>query len=260
MDLGLRGKAALVTGSSRGIGRGIALELAREGCRVALCARGKDALDSAAAEVRALGVEAIAVPADVTTADGIREAVEAALTAFGAVDVLVNNVGGSTGSSFLETSEEDWQRAVDLNLMAAVRASRLVVPSMRARGRGAIVNIVSIYGREWGGSYVRRPTYIAAKAAEIGMSKALAMELAPLGIRVNAVAPGSIIFPGAAGSGGPARIPDGIAQFLKADLPLGRFGRPEEVGRVVAFLASDAASLVLGACLNVDGGQSRALF
>ena len=179
MDLGLRGKAALVTGSSRGIGRGIALELAREGCRVALCARGKDALDSAAAEVRALGVEAVAVPADVTTADGIREAVEAALTAFGAVDVLVNNVGGSTGSSFLETSEEDWQRAVDLNLMAAVRASRLVVPSMRARGRGAIVNIVSIYGREWGGSYVRRPTYIAAKAAEIGMSKALAMELAP---------------------------------------------------------------------------------
>ena len=128
MDLGLRGKAALVTGSSRGIGRGIALELAREGCRVALCARGKDALDAAAAEVRALGVETVAVAADVTTADGVREAVEAALTAFGAVDVLVNNVGGSTGSSFLETSEEDWQRAIDLNLMPAVRASRLVVP------------------------------------------------------------------------------------------------------------------------------------
>jgi 3-oxoacyl-[acyl-carrier protein] reductase len=236
------------------------MELAREGCRLALCARGKDALDSVAAEARALGVDAIAVPADVTTADGVRQAVEAALAAFGMVDVLVNNVGGSTGSSFLETSEEDWQRAIDLNLLPAVRASRLVVPSMRARGRGAIVNIVSIYGREWGGSYVQRPTYIAAKAAEIGMSKALAMELAPLGIRVNAVAPGSIIFPGGGWERRIREDPDGIAAFLRADLPLGRFGRPEEVGRVVAFLASDAASLVLGACLNVDGGQSRALF
>ena len=260
MDLGLKGKAALITGSSRGIGRGIALELAREGCRVVLCARGKDALESVAAEVHTLGGEAVAICADVTTAGGVRKAVEAALTAFGAVDVLVNNVGGSTGSSFLETSEEDWQRAIDLNLLPAVRASRLVVPSMRARGRGAIVNIVSIYGREWGGSYARRPTYIAAKAAEIGMSKALAMELAPLGIRVNAVAPGSIIFPGSGWERRTREDPDGIAGFLKADLPLGRFGRPEEVGRVVAFLASDAASLVIGACLNVDGGQSRALF
>jgi 3-oxoacyl-[acyl-carrier protein] reductase len=260
MDLGLRGKAALVTGSSRGIGRGIALELAREGCRVALCARGKDALDSAAAEVRAMGVEAVAVHADVTTPEGVRAAVEGTVAAFGAVDVLVNNVGGSTGGSFLETSEEDWQRAIDLNLWPAVRASRLVVPSMRARGRGAIVNIVSIYGREWGGSYAQRPTYIAAKAAEIGMSKALAMELAPLGIRVNAVAPGSILFPGGGWERRTREDPGGIAQFLKADLPLGRFGRTDEVGRVVAFLASDAASLVIGACLNVDGGQSRALF
>jgi 3-oxoacyl-[acyl-carrier protein] reductase len=260
MELGIEGRVALVMGASRGIGRGIALELAREGCRVALCARGKDALDAAAAEVRGLGGQAIAVPADVTTADGVKDAVGAAAAAFGGVDILVNNVGGSTGSSFLETSLEDWQRAIDLNLLPAVRASRLVVPSMRARGGGAIVNIVSIYGREWGGSYVQRPTYIAAKAAEIGMSKALAMELAPFGIRVNAVAPGSIVFPGGGWEKRTSEDPDGIAAFIKADLPLVRFGRPEEVGRVVAFLASDAASLVLGACLNVDGGQSRALF
>jgi 3-oxoacyl-[acyl-carrier protein] reductase len=259
VDLGLRGKTALVTGSSRGIGRAIAIELAREGCRVALCARGKDALAAAAAEVRAIGGEAVAVAADVTAEAGLREVVDAALAAFGRLDVLINNVGGSAGTSFLETAPEDWQRAVDLNLMPAVRASRLVVPHMQAHGGGAIVNIVSIYGREWGGVYVRRPTYIAAKAAEIGMSKALALELAPLGIRVNAVAPGSILFPGGSWERRAQEDPEGIAAFIKVDLPLGRFGRPEEVARVVAFLASDAAALVVGACLNVDGGQSRSL-
>ncbi len=259
MDLGLGGTAALVTGSSRGLGRAIALELAREGCRVCLCARGKDALEDAAAEVRARGVGAVAVVADVTTESGIREAVETVLAAFGQIDILVNNVGGSTGASFQETSAEDWQRAIDLNLMPAVRASRLVVPHMRARGGGAIVNIASIYGREWGGAYVRRPTYMAAKAAEIAMAKALALELAPYGIRVNSVAPGSILFPGGGWERRLREDPEGIAAFIKADLPLGRLGRPEEIARVVAFLASDAASLVLGACLNVDGGQSRSL-
>jgi 3-oxoacyl-[acyl-carrier protein] reductase len=259
VDLGLADRVAIVTGASRGLGRAIALELAREGCRVGLCARGAEPLEAAAAEVRALGVGAVAVAADVTTEGGVQAVLDAALAAFGQVDVLVNNVGGSTGSSFLETSPEEWQRAIDLNLMPAVRLSRLAVPHMRARGRGAIVNIVSIYGREWGGAYARRPTYIAAKAAEIGMSKALALELAPYGIRVNAVAPGSIAFPGGGWERRQREDPEGIAAFVRADMPLGRFGRAEEVGRVVAFLASDAASLVVGACLNVDGGQSRAL-
>jgi 3-oxoacyl-[acyl-carrier protein] reductase len=259
MDLGLRGKAALVTGSSRGLGRAIALELAREGCRVGLCARGKDALEQTAAEVRALGVETVAVVADLTTEHGVQAAVEAAATTFGGLDVLVNNVGGSTGAAFQDTAVEEWQRAIDLNLTPAVRASRLVVPGMRARGGGSIVNITSIYGREWGGAYVRRPTYMAAKAAEIAMSKALALELAPHGIRVNSVAPGSILFPGGGWERRQREDPDGIAAFLEADMPLGRFGRAEEVARVVVFLASDAASLVVGVCLNVDGGQSRSM-
>ena len=259
MKLGLEGKAALVTGSSRGIGRAIAVELAREGCRVALCARGKGPLDDAAAEVRALGGEAIAVVADVTTEGGVRDVVAATHGAFGRLDILVNNAGGSVGTSFLETPVEDWQRALDLNLLSAVRASRLAVPHMRAAGGGAIVNIASIYGREWGGAYVQRPTYIAAKAAEIGMSKALAMELAPHGIRVNAVAPGSILFPGGGWERRQREDPEGIATFLRADMPLGRFGRADEVARVVTFLASDAASLVVGVCVNVDGGQSRSL-
>jgi 3-oxoacyl-[acyl-carrier protein] reductase len=140
--------------------------------------------------------------------------------------------------------------------LPAVRASRLVVPAMRARGRGAIVNIVSIYGREWGGAYVRRPTYIAAKAAEIGMSKALAMELAPLGIRVNAVAPGSIVFPGGGWGGGPAR--PGQDRPVPQGRSATRALRPARgVGRVVAFLASDAGT-VLGAWASTAG--SPALF
>jgi 3-oxoacyl-[acyl-carrier protein] reductase len=259
MDLGLRGKAALVTGSSRGLGRAIALELAREGCRLGLCARGKEALDETESAVRAVGVDVVAVVADLATESGVEAAVQATQAAFGGIDILVNNVGGSTGASFDETPVAEWQRALDWNLMSAVRASRLVVPTMRARGGGAIVNIASIYGREWGGSYVRRPTYMAAKAAEIAMSKALALELAPHGIRVNSVAPGSILFPGGGWERRQREDPDGIAAFLEADLPLGRFGRAEEVARVVAFLASEAASLVVGACLNVDGGQSRSM-
>jgi 3-oxoacyl-[acyl-carrier protein] reductase len=259
VDLGLSGKAALVTGASRGLGRAIALELAREGARVALCARTKETLEAAAAEVRALGAVAVAVVADVTTEGGAQTVVDAALAVFGGVDILVNNVGGATGTSFSETDVEEWRRAIELNLIPAVRLSRLVVPSMRLRGGGAIVNITSIYGREWGGAYARRPTYIAAKAAEIAMSKALALELAPYGIRVNSVAPGSILFPGGSWEKRQREDPDGIGAFVRADMPLGRFGRAEEVGRVVAFLASDAASLVVGACLNVDGGQSRTL-
>jgi 3-oxoacyl-[acyl-carrier protein] reductase len=259
VDLGLSGKAALVTGASRGLGRAIALELAHEGARVALCARGTDALEATAAEIRAQGAVAVAVVADVTTEDGVQKLVDTAVTAFGGVDVLVNNVGGSTGTSFSETDVEEWRRAIELNLIPAVRLSRLVVPPMRLRGGGAIVNIASVYGREWGGAYARRPTYIAAKAAEIAMSKALALELAPHGIRVNCVAPGSIVFPGGTWEKRQRDDPQGIAAFLRADMPLGRFGRAEEVARVVAFLASDAASLVVGACLNVDGGQSRTI-
>lgn len=256
MDLGLRGKAAVVTGSSRGLGRAIAIELGREGCRVCLCARGQSALEEAAAAVREVGGEAIAVVTDVTSEAGIREVIDRALAGFGRIDILVNNVGGSTGGTFQETSEAEWQAAIELNLLSAVRASRLVVPHMRERGSGVIVNITSIYGREWGGS---RPTYVAAKAAEIGMTKALARELAPLGIRVNSVAPGSILFPGGGWEHRMRENPEAIAAFVRQDMPLGRFGHPEEIGRVVAFVASEAASLIVGACINVDGGQSRSL-
>jgi 3-oxoacyl-[acyl-carrier protein] reductase len=253
MELGLRGKVAVITGSSRGIGRATAVALGGEGCRVALSARGSEALAEAAVAVRAAGGEALPVEVDVTEDGGVDRLLAETRRAFGPIDILVNNVGGSRGAPTWEASDEDWSTVLDLNLMPAVRASRAVVPEMVARGSGSIVIISSIYGRESGGA----TTYNAAKAAELALSKQLARQLAPHGVRVNAVAPGSVLFPG---GGWQRRIdadPEAMKRFVASDMPLGRFGRPEEIADVVVFLCSERASLVTGVCLNVDGCQSR---
>ncbi len=254
MDLHLTDKVAIVTGSSRGIGKAIAMGLAAEGCRVTLCARDGGILERTAAELRTTGAKVCAVIADVGWPKDPGRVVEETVQAFGRIDILVNNVGGArTAGPFLETADSAWQTAVDLNVMAAVRFSRLVVPEMQKAGGGVIINISSIWGREAGGT----ATYNAVKAAEISLAKSLARELAPLNVRVNSVTPGSILFSGGSWDRRLQADPDGITAFMKREIPSGRFGKPEEIADVVVFLCSARASWVTGACLNVDGGQSR---
>ena len=251
MDLQLAGRSVIVTGGSRGIGLAIAEAFAEEGARLTLCARGEEALQAAADRLRGEGAEAQAVPTDVTSPEHCQRLVDAAAERYGGIDVLVNNAGGTAREGDLE---ERWGGSFDLNVLSAVRLSELAREHLtQAEGGGAIINISSIYGRESGGG----PTYNATKAAQIAMSKAYALAWAREGIRVNNVAPGSILFEGGGWGRRVEAEPEQMRAFVERDIPGGRFGRPEEVAAVVVFLASPRASWMLGATVNVDGGQSR---
>lgn len=256
MDLGLKDRTALVTGGSRGLGRQIALSLAREGCNVAVCARGKESLEQTVMEIQGFGVSALGIQADVTLQSGGDQIVEEIRRNFGHLDVLINNVGGSEGKEFDSADDAAWEHTFQLNLFAGIRLIRFCLPAMKKRGWGRIISVASIWGREFGGGL----TYMTAKAALISFSKHLAIEVAGTGVTVNTIAPGSIVFPGGSWERFQANnTPDVVQEFIRNNLPMGRFGWPEPVGELTAFLASKHADLITGTCINIDGGQSRSI-
>lgn len=252
MDLELKGKSAVVTAASKGIGKAIASRLASEGVNVAICARGETVLRATESELRQTGVKVLAHVCDVGKTDQLERFLSDARAALGSVDILVNNASGFGMSD----DDSAWMAGVNVDLLAGVRATRIVTPWMAGAGGGAIIHISSIAGMEYfGGS----ASYAAVKAALISHSKSMAEALAAQKIRVNVVAPGSIEFPGGIWD----QIKHGNRGFYDRVLngiPWARMGKPEEVADAVAFLVSARASWITGVCLAVDGGQHRGNF
>jgi 3-oxoacyl-[acyl-carrier protein] reductase len=258
MDLGLKGKTALVTASSKGMGRACALGLAGEGARVVMCARTERDVMAAAADVRArTGGEVVAMAADVTRADHVEALVARAHDAFGGVDILVANAGGPPRGVFDELTDAQWYGAFEISLLSVVRLIRAVLPSMRARRWGRIITIQS--------SSVKQPIpgldlSNAVRPGTAGLMKTLATDLGRDNILVNTVCPGRILTDRLLGGARQAGVsPEEYAAQVGADVPLGRVGTAEEFANVVVFLASERASYVTGVALQVDGGLIRGL-
>jgi 3-oxoacyl-[acyl-carrier protein] reductase len=257
MDLGLKGKVALVTGGSRGLGRAMAEALAAEGMTVSICARDAQKVMAVGAELGRLSARGMVghCVGDVTKPEDMQKWVDHIAGEFGGIDVLVNNAGSARPGPLAELPESAWQEQFDLNLFAPVRLARLCAPHMEKRGGGSIINIGSIYGRESGGPM----TYNASKAALHSFTKMLAREFAPRNIRVNTIAPGSILVPGGNWERRFRENPVFEKDFISREMPAGRLGRPDEVAYAVVMLASPRASWITGANIPVDGAQGRSI-
>ena len=257
MDLGLRGKAAIVTGASRGIGRSIALALAAEGCRLAICARGVERLEQTAGEARALGVEVLAQPVDATDGAALEAFVAAVGRQFGRIDILVNNVGGSAPGGPVEMPEDVWDAQVDFNLKSVFLGCKHVLPVMEKQGAGAIVNIASASGIRWSGS--AQVAYAATKAGVIQLTRVVAVQYAPKGIRVNSVVPGQLHTPMVETRLAKQRTGGDVEALLTSRvkrIPLGFAGDGRDTANAVLFLASDEARFITGTEIVVDGGMT----
>ena len=262
MDMGLKGVGALVAASSEGLGKAIALGLAREGASVLICARRADLLQAAAEEIRTeTGADVLAVPCDVSDPEVPASLVEQAVARFGRLDVLVNNAGGPPSGDFTKHDDAAWQRAFETNLMSAVRFIRAALPHLRAGGRGRIINITS--------TAVKQPIdglilSNAIRTGVIGLARTLAVELAPDGITINNIAPGKIdttrIQQLDRARAAALNITEEEARALQmAQVPMGRYGTAEEVANLAVFLASSGAGYITGTTTQVDGGLVRGL-
>jgi 3-oxoacyl-[acyl-carrier protein] reductase len=251
MDLHLKDKVVVITGSSRGIGLATAKSFAAEGSRLVLSARSAGALREAEASFRAAGAKVAAQVADVTNPDQAAQLVAAAIKAFGGVDILINNVGGGQGGPRVaDSTDDDWHAVFELNLVQALRMMRLALPHMRGRS-GAVINVASISG--WSPQLAMSGQYGAAKAALIYATERWALEFVPHGIRVNTVSPGSILVEGNGWDRYRSANPDNFDDYVRHGFPMGRLGTAEEVADVIVFIASSRAHWINGRNISVDG-------